>query len=134
MTAIAVDLRTRDARIYRVNAWREMKGRPELTFPEPKEAEGLVPGGPEWWTEANTRAWNVQQWGVEDVSEAQGIWKAKMDGARKAGPLCYKVIPAKEMAKWRKNDPRPTPVTFYDGRIDAKRSSLATADTTTRRY
>jgi hypothetical protein len=128
MTATAVDLRTRDARIYRVNAWREMKGRPELTFPEPvTEAETLTPGGPEWWTEANTRLWNVQQWGsdsVEDRSVAQIQWSRKYehgDKIRRASAATYTPLKPKEMAKWRKNDPRPTPVTFYDGTIDLKR-------------
>jgi hypothetical protein len=131
MTAVSA-VSTRDARIYRVNAWREMKGRPALTFPERSpEPETLTPGGPEWWTEANTRLWSLQQWGTEDsktvVSPAQEVWSQPLYGAgsvQKASAACKKPLTAKEMAKWRKSDPRPTPVTFYDGKLDTKRAAL----------
>jgi hypothetical protein len=85
----------RDARIYRVNAWREIKGRPALDF-SPKVEAWLVfpeadpfrsqadetepealdapedsspvqdgPRPPEWWTEENTAAWTREVWGGE---------------------------------------------------------------------
>lgn len=125
MTAIAP--RTREARIYRVNAWRQIKGRPALTFADPglifRKPAGDVspnqPRPPEWWTEENTRAWNLEQWGNPDGnSEAQRGWGKKYeygDHIGRAGALCYRPIPAKDMAKWRASDPRPAPYAYFDG-------------------
>lgn len=113
---------SRDARIYRVNAWRNMKGRPALTFAE-LEPEEIKPGGPEWWTEANTAAWTAQQW----RDGTQGEWGRKYqwdDKIRRGGASTYTPIKPKVMAKWRETDPRPTPTTFYDGTIDPKRAGL----------
>ncbi len=121
---------SRDARIYRVNAWREMKGRPALTFTEYTEpAPKLAPGGPEWWNAENTAAWNTQQWGhPEGASAAQREWGGKMtQNIKRGGAGTYTPIKPKVMAKWRENDPRPTPTTFFDGRTDEKRAQLPRA-------
>jgi hypothetical protein len=111
---VALSPASRDARIYRVNAWRDMKGRPALTF-QPLE---LTPGGPEWWTEANTRAWHNQVWrGDITASEAQRGWGGKhTEAVGRAGAGCYTPLKAKTMAEWRLTDPRPSPATYYDGR------------------
>lgn len=122
MTAIAP--RTREARIYRVNAWRELKGRPALTFTDPglifrKPAADVSPNQPrppEWWTEENTRAWTLEQFGnPDDASTAQRTWGRKYeygDHIGRAGAACYRPIPPKEMAAWRANDPRPSPTHY----------------------
>lgn len=120
MTAIAP--RTREARIYRVNAWRQLKGRPALTFADPglifrKPAADVSPNQsrpPEWWTEENTRKWTEETWSSEDGnSEAQRGWSGKhTEAVGRAGALCYRPIPAKDMAKWRASDPRPSPTHY----------------------
>jgi hypothetical protein len=97
----------RDARIYRVNAWREIKGRPALDFSPKVEAWLVFPEAdpfrsqadetepetldapekltqakgtrpPEWWTEENTAAWTREVWGGERAaSDAQRTWGRK---------------------------------------------------------
>ncbi len=127
---------SREARIYRVNAWREMKGRPALTFAEPvaeapKVNQNTEPYPPEWWTTENTAAWHKAVWGGSaDLSAAQQGWGSKYqhgEKIRRGGAGTYTPIKPKVMAKWRESDPRPTPTTFYDGRTDHKRAALPTA-------
>jgi hypothetical protein len=109
--------RTWEARVYRVNAWREMKGREPLTFAEPVE----VPAGPrppEWWTTENTEAWNLAQWGNADPSEAQRTWGSKIGhGERipRASAATYTPLKPALMAKWRESDPRPSNPCYFDG-------------------
>jgi hypothetical protein len=109
MIATADDT-VRDARIYRVNAWREIKGRPALDFnpkveawlvfpeadpfrsqadetepePEPEPVKNQLtdaPKPPEWWTEENTAAWTREVWGDRtEASAAQSGWRGKIDG------------------------------------------------------
>jgi hypothetical protein len=122
---------TRDARIYRVNAWRELKGRPALTFdqPEPEAKPTQEAHPPEWWTDENSRQWHDQVWGKDaEWSESQKGWGGKMTAnVRRGGAGTYTPLKPKVMAKWRETDPRPTPITFYDGKIDQKRASLPNA-------
>jgi hypothetical protein len=98
----------RDARIYRVNAWREIKGRPALDFTAKVEAWLVFPEAdpfrsqadetepetldapekltqakgtrpPEWWTEENTAAWTREVWGDRtEASAAQSGWRGKI--------------------------------------------------------
>lgn len=141
MIATADDVR--DARIYRVNAWRELKGRPALDFSPKVEAWLVFPEadpfrsvpdeageevseatpapetrGPEWWTEANTAAWHREVWGDEGTwGEAQRGWGHKIEGAvGRAGASTYTPLKPELMAKWRASDPRPSNMTYYDGR------------------
>jgi hypothetical protein len=75
MTALAHTDTIRESRIYRVNAWRELKGRPEIDFDAPKLR--LVKGSrpPEWWTAENTAKWQAAVWrGDVEVGEAQRTW------------------------------------------------------------
>jgi hypothetical protein len=84
MTALAIPMESvRDSRIYRVNAWRELKGRPALDFDkvvlrlEPSKDDGK-PHPPEWWTAENTAAWQRQVWrGEVQASDAQLTWGRK---------------------------------------------------------
>ena len=138
MIATADDVR--DSRIYRVNAWRELKGRPALdftakveawlVFPEadpfrslPDEAEPEAttategPKPPEWWTEANTAAWTRDVWGDRlEASAAQRGWGGKIVcSSPRASASTYTPLKPELMATWRQSDPRPSNMTYYDG-------------------
>jgi hypothetical protein len=83
--------------------------------------EPVKPKGPEWWTEENTRAWNLQQWGdPAGRSAAQVAWNTPVTSGQVVAPpksratLCA-VIPAETMAQWRLTDPRPANAFYYDG-------------------
>jgi hypothetical protein len=109
--------RTREARVYRVNAWREMKGREPLEFTEPV----TVPAGPcppEWWTTENTEAWNLAKWGDKagPISPAQATWSTKItEACGRAGAATYTPLKPALMAKWRESDPRPSATHYFDG-------------------
>jgi hypothetical protein len=78
------------------------------------------PKPPEWWTEENTEAWHREVWGGDrEQSAAQVEWSAPYDGVRhvarpRTSPSTW-TIPAKVMAEWRKDDPRPSPTHYFDG-------------------
>jgi hypothetical protein len=133
MTAVSA-VSTRDARIYRVNAWREMKGRPELYFSPRltgcfqldidgtarRDYEDRKPWG---WRTSSWAKWNKPVGYFRAEVKTALRRSSKIPGGSTFPAWCNPITP-KEMAKWRKSDPRPTPVTFYDGKLDTKRAAL----------
>lgn len=112
MTATAPDLRTREARIYRVNAWREMKGREPLVF-------DLTPGGPEWWTQANTLAWQLKTWrcnSADELSAAQQTWGRKLEHGDHIARGKFPAPSPKQYREWSQGETRPANRFFYDGK------------------
>jgi hypothetical protein len=145
MTCTTSDDTVRDARIYRVNAWREIKGRPALdftakveawlVFPEadpfrsqadetetetldaPEDPAQDGPRPPEWWTEEHTAAWTREVWGDRtEASAAQSGWRGKIQvSSPRASAATYTPLKPELMAKWRAADPRPSNMTYADG-------------------
>jgi hypothetical protein len=135
----------RDARIYRVNAWREIKGRPALDFtakveawlvfpeadpfrsqadetepeawgaPEDSSPAQDGPKPPEWWTEENTAAWTREVWGGE--CEVSDAQRHWGGWMKRVAPSRASATPLKPelMAKWRLSDPRPSNMHYADG-------------------
>lgn len=106
------------------------------TAPQYGEAEDATPAPvkkgprpPKWWTEENTAAWTAEVWGgTGKVSRAQRTWGGKL--TRGVVPGKFPPPTATQRKAWAKQraaDPRPTPVTFYDGRVDHKRLNLGRA-------
>lgn len=80
---------------------------------------------PEYWTTENTEAWTREQW----ADGTQGTWGEKLTGfvpAPRSRAALTAVIPPAVMAEWRRNDPRPSPTHYYDGKPIERYQPLAT--------
>lgn len=129
---------TREARVYRVNAWREIKGRPALTFAEPAlrgwwqlglfgKATRDYSNGKKWdYLAKQSNRWlRDPHWVVGEVKTA--LRRSTSIPPTNSLRTMFPPLAPKVMAKWRKTDPRPTPTTFYDGQTDYKRLVLPSA-------
>jgi hypothetical protein len=65
---------------------------------------------------------------IETLEQAQSWWDSPISGycprAKSRSTLVAPIKP-KVMQQWAANDPRPIPVTFFDGKLDERRLEYA---------